>query len=295
MTGFLKGSATAMITPFTENGINFDAFGKMIEYQIAGGTDALVVLGTTGEPATMTEEERESLMRYAKEKIAGRCKLIFGTGSNDTARAVKASEKAAKLGADGVLAVTPYYNKCTQKGLVAYYRAIAEAGVPVICYNVPSRTGVNILPDTMAKISEIPLVAGLKDACGNMSQTMETARLIRGKCDLYSGEDALNLPILCAGGTAVISVVSNLAPAGVKALVSAVEEGDLKRANELSDRLLPLTKACFVEVNPIPVKRGMALLGFDAGEPRSPLTPLEEGHEPLLKGAMKEYGLKVIA
>ncbi|MGN1078270.1 MAG: 4-hydroxy-tetrahydrodipicolinate synthase [Candidatus Gallimonas sp.] len=295
MTGFLKGSATAMITPFTENGINFDAFGKMIEYQIAGGTDALVVLGTTGEPATMTDEEKESLMRFAKEKIAGRCKLIFGTGANDTARAVKASEKAAKLGADGVLAVTPYYNKCTQNGLVAYYRAIAEAGVPVICYNVPSRTGVNILPETMAKISEIPLVAGLKDACGNMAQTMETARLIRGKCDLYSGEDALNLPILCAGGTAVISVVSNLAPAGVKALVSAVEECDLKRANELSDRLLPLTKACFAEVNPIPVKRGMALLGFDAGEPRSPLTPLEDGHETLLKEAMKEYGLKVIA
>ena len=169
MIGFLKGSATAMITPFTESGVNFDAFGKMIEYQIAGGTDALVVLGTTGEPATMTEDEKEALMRYAVKACAGRVKLIFGTGGNNTEKAVRMTKLAEEIGADGILAVTPYYNKCTQNGLIAYYRAICGATkLPVICYNVPSRTGVNILPETMEKIAEIPNMAGIKEASGNM-------------------------------------------------------------------------------------------------------------------------------
>lgn len=293
MTGFLTGSATAMITPFTKEGVNFRAFGEMIEYQIAGGTDALVVLGTTGEPATMTEAEKEALMRYAVKACAGRAKLIFGTGGNNTGRAVELTKLAEKLGADGILAVTPYYNKCTQKGLVAYYRAICEATkLPVICYNVPSRTGVNILPETMEEIATIPNMAGIKEASGNMAQVLETARRIRGKCDLYSGEDALNLPILCAGGKAVISVVSNLAPKAVKALVSAVEACDLARANALNDALTPLVKACFLEVNPIPVKAGMNMLGFAAGEPRAPLTPLEEAHAAVLRHTMSAFGLE---
>lgn len=296
MIGFLKGSATAMITPFTESGVNFDAFGKMIEYQIAGGTDALVVLGTTGEPATMTEEEKEALMRYAVKACAGRVKLIFGTGGNNTEKAVRMTKLAEEIGADGILAVTPYYNKCTQNGLIAYYRAICGATkLPVICYNVPSRTGVNILPETMEKIAEIPNMAGIKEASGNMAQVLDTARRIRGKCDLYSGEDALNLPILCAGGTAVISVVSNLAPKAVKELVCAVEACDLKKANELNDRLAPLSKACFLEVNPIPAKAGMAMLGFDAGEPRAPLTPLEEAHATVLRDTMSAFGLEIKA
>lgn len=295
MVGFLRGSATAMITPFTENGVDFDAFGKMIEYQIDGGTDALVVLGTTGEPATMSETEKENLIRYAIEKTAGRAKIIVGTGCNSTSRAAEASRKAEALGADGVLAVTPYYNKCTQKGLFEYYRAIAESvDLPVICYNVPSRTGVNVLPETMAKIAELKNIAGIKEASGNMAQVLETAKAVRGKCELYSGEDALNLPILCAGGTAVISVVSNLAPALIKSLVTAVGEGNLQRANELNDNLLPLTKACFLEVNPIPAKAGMALLGFAAGLPRAPLTELEEEHRAVLAAAMYGCGLKVI-
>ena len=287
MTGFIKGSATAMITPFTKDGVNFEVFGEMMEYQIANGTDALVVLGTTGEPATMTDEEKEALMRYAVQKNAGRVKIIFGTGGNCTEKAVKMTKFATELGADGILAVTPYYNKCTQSGLIAYYEAICAATpLPVICYNVPGRTGVNILPETMEAIAGIPNIAGIKEASGNMSQVIETARRIRGKCDLYSGEDALNLPILCVGGTAVISVLSNLVPGKVKALVTAVEEADLARANELNDALLPLVRACFIEVNPIPVKAGMQMLGFQTGAPRSPLTPLEDEHVQVLRTAL---------
>lgn len=290
MTGFLRGSATAMITPFTEDGINFDVFGEMMEYQIAGGTDALVVLGTTGEPATMTEDEKEALMRYSVKKNAGRVKLIFGTGGNCTQKAVHMTQLATALGADGILAVTPYYNKCTQNGLVEYYKAICGAThLPVICYNVPGRTGVNILPETMERIAEIPNIAGIKEASGNMAQVLDTARRIRGKCDLYSGEDALNLPILCVGGTAVISVLSNLVPAQVKKMVGCALKGDLARANELNDALYDLTHACFIEVNPIPAKAGMKMLGFDAGIPRLPLTPLEKQHEDVLRAALARF------
>ncbi|MGN0823300.1 MAG: 4-hydroxy-tetrahydrodipicolinate synthase [Candidatus Gallimonas sp.] len=297
MTGFLKGTATAMITPFLKNGgVNFDAFGEMIEYQIAEGTDALVVLGTTGEPATMTEEEKEAVMRFTVERAAGRVKIVFGTGSNCTAHAVEASKKAEALGADGLLVVTPYYNKCTQNGLYEYYRAVCDAvRIPVICYNVPPRTGVNILPATMERLAEIPNLAGVKEACGNMEQICETMRRIRGKCDLYSGDDNLNLPILAIGGSALISVASNPAPRRVKEVYLAFASGDLKRANELQDRLLPLIDACFTEVNPIPAKAGMNLLGFDAGVPRAPLTELEEGHKQILRDALVANGLKVKA
>lgn len=295
MTGFLRGCATAMVTPFTADGINFQAFGEMLEYQIQNGVSALVILGTTGEPATMTEEEKEAVIRFAVEKVKGRTKVIVGTGSNCTEKAVSAGKRAQELGADGLLAVTPYYNKCTQKGLVAYYKAICDAvSVPVICYNVPSRTGVNIIPDTMAQIAEIPNIAGIKEASGNMEQVLETMRLIRGKCDLYSGEDALNFPILAVGGTAVISVVSNLAPQGVVRLCNAVLNHDYEAA-AYGENLIPLVKACFSEINPIPVKEGMNLLGFDAGVPRAPLTRLEEQHREALKAAMIQYGLEVTA
>ena len=296
MTGFLKGSATAMITPFAKGGVNLDAFAALVEYQIEGGTDALVVLGTTGEPATMSEEEKLELMRFARQITPKHVKLIFGTGSNCTEKAIAMSKTAQDLGADGILAVTPYYNKCTQRGLYEYYNTICKAvTLPVIAYNVPGRTGVNIAPETAAAIAEIPNLAGIKEASGNMAQVMETARRIRGKCDLYSGEDALNLPILCAGGTAVISVVSNLAPRAVKGLCTAVEKADLPRANEISDTLLPLAAACFCEVNPIPAKAGANLLGFEAGLPRAPLTEIEPQHREQLKAAMIACGLKVIA
>ena len=290
MTGFLRGSATALITPFNENGVAFDVFGQLIEHQIRGGTDAVVVLGTTGEPATMTEQEKEAVIRFAREKTAGRIKLIVGTGSNCTAHAVEASRLAESLGADGVLAVTPYYNKCTQQGLVEYYRAICDSvHIPVIAYSVPARTGVNLLPETAARIAEFKNLAGIKEASGNMAQVLEIARLIRGKCELYSGEDILNLPILCAGGTAVISVVSNLVPERVKKLTELVFAGDLAGAIALSDELIPLAKVCFTEVNPIPVKAGMNLLGFAAGTPRAPLTECEAEHIALLGKELKKF------
>lgn len=296
MTGFLKGSATAMITPFRNGSIDLASFGEMMEYQIRNGTDALVVLGTTGEPSVMSDAQKKELTRFAVKQATGRVKIVIGTGCNSTARAVEASKQAQDLGADGILAVTPYYNKCTQRGLYEYYEAICNAvAVPVVCYNVPSRTGVNLLPETMERLADLPNLAGIKEASGNMAQALDTARRIRGKCDLYSGEDALNLPVLCAGGTAVISVVSNIAPAAVKALTRAVEANDLAEANALSDRLLPLVQACFTEVNPIPVKEGMNLLGFRAGEPVAPLTRLEPANRERLISAMKTFGLEVKA
>ncbi len=294
MTGFLSGTATAMITPFGAGGINFNAFGEMIEYQLAGGTDMLVILGTTGEPATMTEEEKTAVMEYAVKKAKGRAKLVFGCGSNSTERAVAAAKKAEQIGADGLLAVTPYYNKCTQNGLYAYYESICSAvRIPVIAYNVPSRTGVNIQPATMGRLAGIENMAGIKDAGGNMSQTMETLRLIRGRCDLYSGEDALNLPILAVGGSGVVSVLSNLVPADVKKLYTLIKTGKTEEAYALQDKLLPLAQACFVEVNPIPAKAAMNLLGFDAGLPRAPLTQIEAPNLEKLCAAMINYGLEI--
>ncbi len=295
MTGFFSGIATAMITPFDENGVNLEELGKMIEFQIDGGTDALVILGTTGEPATMTEAEKESVIRYSVKKADGRIKIIVGTGSNDTAKAVASSVKAEKLGADGVLAVTPYYNKCTQKGLYDYYKAICDAvGIPVIAYNVPSRTSVNILPETVEKLAEIPNMAGIKEASGNMAQVCETMRRIRGKTDLYSGEDFLNLPMLAIGGAGLISVASNIAPALLKKMYTLVKQNRLEEANAVQDFLLPLEDACFLEVNPIPVKAAYNMLGFNAGVPRSPLTELEEENKIKLKKAIKNAGLKGI-
>ena len=295
MTGFFRGIATAMITPFNEEGVNFDEFGKMIEYQIEGGTDAIVVLGTTGEPATMTEDEKEQTIRYAVKKAGGRIKVIIGTGSNDTKKAVAASVRAEKLGADGILAVTPYYNKCTQKGLYEYYKAICEAvSIPVIAYNVPSRTAVNILPETAEKLASLPNMTGIKEASGNMAQVVETMRRIRGKMDLYSGEDFLNLPMLAIGGAGLISVASNIAPALMKKMYTLVSENRLKEANEVQDFLLPLEDACFLEVNPIPEKAAYNMIGFNAGIPRSPLTELEEGNKAKLLAAIKNAGLKCV-
>ena len=296
MKGFFNGSATALITPFSETGVNYDVLGELIEFQIKGGTDAIVFLGTTGEPSTMSFEEEHVLMEYAVKKVNGRAKVIFGCGSNNTADAVMTAKAAEKFGGDGLLAVTPYYNKCTQNGLVAYYKAICESvSIPVIAYNVPGRTGVEIQPATMAKIAEIPNIAGIKDAGGNMSKTMETLRLVREKCDVYSGEDALNLPILACGGAGVISVLSNVVPAKVKEMCQLVFDGKMAEAIALNDKLLPLANACFVEVNPIPVKEAMNLLGFNAGVPRAPLTKIEDANRDKLIAAMQNFGLEVKA
>ncbi len=288
MKGIFSGVITAMITPF-DGGVNFDAFDKLIDYQIEGGADALVILGTTGEPATMTESEKEDTIRFAVKKAAGRIKIIVGAGSNDTQKAIAAAIRAEKLGADGILAVTPYYNKCTQTGIFEYYKSICAAvHLPVIAYNVPSRTGVNITPQTAEKLAGLPNLAGIKEASGNMAQVCETMRRIRGKCDLFSGEDALNLPILAIGGAGVISVVSNIAPKQVKLVYDCVKSGRFDQANEIQDKLLPLIDACFIEVNPIPVKAACNMLGFDAGVPRPPLTELEREHKEVLLKELKK-------
>lgn len=284
-----------MITPFTDGGVNLNELGRMIDYQIDGGTDAVVILGTTGEPATMTENEKVEVIKFSVKHAAWRIKVIVGTGSNDTAKAVAASRRAEELGADGVLAVTPYYNKCTQKGLLEYYRAICSAvKIPVIAYNVPSRTAVNILPETAEKLAEIPNMAGIKEASGNMAQVCETMRRIRGKMDLYSGEDFLNLPMLAIGGAGLISVTSNIAPALVKKMYELVKANELDKANEVQDFLLPLEDACFLEVNPIPIKAAYNMLGFDAGVPRAPLTELESGNKRILQGEIERAGLKKV-
>lgn len=297
MVNFFNGSATAMITPFTKEGkVNFEAFGRMIDFQIENGTDMLVILGTTGEPATMTDSEKIEVMEYSVQKIAGRVKIVFGTGSNCTAHAVEASKLAQKMGAQGLLAVTPYYNKCTQNGLYEYYKAIASAvDLPIICYNVPPRTGVNILPATMKKIAEIENIAGIKEACGNMEQIVTTARMIRGKCDLYSGDDHLNLPILAIGGAGLISVSSNILPKETKMLYNYVKAGDLAAANAIQDKMLPIIDNLFTEVNPIPAKAAADMLGMQGGVPRAPLTEMEPAHKEALRKALVEFGLKVTA
>lgn len=293
MLNFFNGTATAMITPFgKDGGVNYAAFGRMIDFQIENGTDVLVVLGTTGEPPTMTEEEKEEVMRFSVRRAAKRAKVVFGTGSNSTAHAVEASRKAERLGADGLLAVTPYYNKCTQNGLYEYYKAIADAvSIPVICYNVPPRTGVNIKPETAARIADIENIAGIKEACGNMEQIVTTARMIRGKCDLYSGDDHLNLPILAIGGAGLISVSSNIFPRETKQLYEAVKRGDLEEANRLQDKMLPVIDLLFCEVNPIPAKAAADMIGLEGGIPRAPLTEMEPAHKEQLRAALKTYGL----
>lgn len=295
MTGIFGGVITALITPFKDNKVDFVALGKLIDFQIKGGADALVILGTTGEASTCSEDEKSQILSYAVQKADGRIKIIAGTGSNDTQKAVSATKRAHALGADGVLAVTPYYNKCTQKGLIEYYKAVCSASpLPVIAYSVPSRTGVNILPETAEKLAEIKNLAGIKEASGNMAQVCETMRRIRGKMDLYSGEDFLNLPMLAIGGAGLISVTSNIAPALVKKMYTLVKQNNLDEANAVQDFLLPLEDACFLEVNPIPVKAAYNMLGFNAGVPRSPLTELEEENKIKLKKAIKNAGLKGI-
>lgn len=294
MTGFLSGIITAMVTPFNDGGPDLKELCKMIEFQVENGADGVLILGTTGEPSTMTCAEKAEVIKTVTRNFAGKIKIIVGTGSNDTRKAVAAGIFAENCGADGLLAVTPYYNKCTQRGLTEYYKAVCgSVKIPVIAYNVPSRTGVNILPETCAEIAEIPNLAGIKEAGGNVTQVVETMRRVRGKTDIFSGEDFLNLPLLAIGGAGLISVTSNIAPAQMKKMYSLVKEGKLAEANGLQDFLLPLEYACFTEVNPIPIKAAYNMLGFSAGAPRPPLTELSEENTELLRAEIKRTGLAV--
>ncbi len=294
MKSIFKGTGTAMITPFTEEGIDYPALQQLIEYQIGNGIDALVVLGTTGEAATLTDEEYADVATFCIKQIAGRTKVILGTGSNCTRKAVEKSKYAESLGVDGLLVVTPYYNKCTQNGLVKYYDDVCSAvSIPVLCYNVPARTGVNILPRTMEKIADIPNIYGIKEACGNMEQICETARLIREKCALYSGDDNLNLAMLSIGSQGLISVASNIAPREVGDVARLYFAGKNSEAVALQERLLPLIDAMFTEVNPIPVKTASSLIGIGTPYVRPPLTVLEDEHRTEMIRILKDFGLSV--
>ena len=284
-----KGSATALITPFTENGVDLNAYEKLLNFQISNGTDALVVLGTTGEPATMTAKEKEEVMRLAVKTAKGKIPVIIGTGANSTATAVENSVMAEKIGADAVLVVTPYYNKATQDGLVAHYSEIARhISLDIIAYNVPGRTGVNLLPKTFARLAEIKNIAAIKEASGNMEQIEEVIRLTEGKADVYSGDDSLTVPTLAMGGLGVISVASNVIPKYVSDMCKAFFDGDIKTSAKMQRDILPFVKALFMEVNPIPVKKMAETLGICQKYIRLPLTEMTEENTKVLVNAYNE-------
>ena len=261
-----KGTATALITPFTSDGVDFESLDRILDDQLAGGVDAVVVLGTTGEPATMSAEEKKAVIEFSVKKLKGRLPVIVGTGANSTKAAVEMSVLAEKMGADALLLVTPYYNKATQRGLIEHFRAVADAvHTPIICYNVPGRTGVNMLPATFAELAEHENIAAIKEASGNMEQIEEAIRLSEGKAVVYSGDDRLD---------GVISVASNAAPRFTAEMTSAFLAGDLKKAAKMQLDMLPFVRALFSEVNPIPVKKAMQLRGLCNGLLRLPLTEM---------------------
>ena len=278
------GCGTAIPTPFTENGVNFDEFRKLIEFQIANGVDSLIVCGTTGEASTMSMQEKLDTIKCAVECSNGRIPIIAGTGSNNTLQAIEMSKKAEELGVDGLLIVTPYYNKTTQEGLIAHYSAIAkEVSLPIILYNVPGRTGLNILPKTCLELSKIENIVAIKEASGNLSQVAEIAHLCDDNLYIYSGNDDQILPVLSLGGKGVISVLSNVKPKLVCDMVSSLFAGDINKSIDLQLKSIPLTKALFSEVNPIPVKAALSMIGFDFGKPRLPLIEMQELNKEVLK------------
>ena len=290
------GAATAIITPFTETGIDWDAFGRLIDFQLAGGISAIVAAGTTGEGSTVTDREHEDLVAFCVKRVAGRVPVIAGTGSNDTAHAIERTKTACRAGADAVLLVTPYYNKTTQRGLVASFSAIADASsVPCILYNVPSRTGLNMLPDTLAELSKHEKVAAVKEACGNISQVAKELELCGDRLDVYSGNDDQTVPVLSLGGKGVISTVGNIVPAEMAEICRRFFAGDVKGAAELQLQLLSLMNQTMIETNPIPVKAACAAMGFGKYILRLPLVEMEEGNRQKLFELMRAQGLEVKA
>ena len=287
-----RGVATALITPCTDAGLDLDSFGKLIDWQIEQGVNALVIAGTTGEGSTLTDEEHRLAIKFSVERTAGRVPVIAGTGSNDTSYAISLTKYACEVGADAMLVVTPYYNKATQKGLVTMYNAIADASAkPIILYNVPSRTGVNIEPATYVKLAEHPNIAAIKEANSNISKIVEAAALVGDKLDIYSGNDDQIVPIMSMGGLGVISVLSNVAPVQTTEICKRFFKGDVAGAAKLQGEMLPLIKALFCEVNPIPVKAAMAAMGWCKNYVRLPLTPMEEEHFDSMLDVMRSMGL----
>ena len=289
-----KGAGVAIVTPMYDNGeVNYEKLGELLEEQIAKGTDAVIICGTTGESSTLTHEEHLDVIRYAIKKVAGRVPVVAGTGSNCTETAVYLSQETEKAGADGLLLVTPYYNKATQKGLRIHYSKIAESvSLPIILYNVPSRTGCNLQPETVAwLVKNVENIVGVKEASGNISQVAKIMSLTGGEIDLYSGNDDQIVPILSLGGIGVISVLSNVAPTQTHEIVASYLDGDVKRSCQLQLEAIELIDALFCEVNPIPVKTALNLMGKEAGPLRGPLCEMDEANVERLKAAMEAYGI----
>lgn len=286
------GAATAIITPFKDNEVDYEQFARLIDWQIEQGINAIVVAGTTGEGSTLTDEEHKAVIKFCVEQVAGRVPVIAGTGSNDTAYAIALTKYACEVGADAMLLITPYYNKATQKGMIESFRLVADASTkPCILYNVPSRTGCNLLPESVAELSLHPNIVAIKEACGNISQIAKIAALCGDNIDIYSGNDDQIVPILSLGGKGVISVLSNVAPAETVAICDKYFAGDTKGAAAMQLEYLALIDALFCEVNPIPVKAAMAAMGFCENTLRLPLTPMESAHEATLLALMREHGI----
>ena len=289
-----KGIATALVTPFNENGVDYEKFARLIDWQIEEGINALVVAGTTGEASTLTDDEHRDLIKFAVKEAAGRVPVIAGTGSNDTAYALDLVKCANEAHADGILVVTPYYNKCTQKGLIRMFTEIANASdSPVILYNVPSRTGVNIEPSTYEALADHDNIVGIKEANGNISKIVDTMARVRGRLDLYSGNDDQIVPLMALGGVGAISVLSNVLPKETVAISDAMLSGIYEKAAELQCHYHALIDALFCEVNPIPVKAAMAAMGFCENTIRLPLTEMEDANREKLLALMRKEGLKV--
>lgn len=285
-----RGTATALVTPFTDDKVDAKALERLVDFQLENGVDALCVLGTTGEPSTMSEYEKRQVVQLVTNRVAGKIPVIVGAGSNSTAQAVHLSKMAQSLGADGLLIVTPYYNKCTQDGLVKHYSEIASAtSLPIIVYNVPSRTGVNVLAKTMQQIAKIDNVVGIKEASGNMAQILECLRTVGKDIAVYSGDDALALPIIASGGQGLISVASNIYPKYVSTLCNLALKGQINKANQMQLAMLPLINALFCEVNPIPVKKALQLKGLCKNNLRLPLTQMSDDNATSLKKAMEDF------
>lgn len=295
--GIFTGSGVAIVTPFNEDlTINFSQLRKLIDFQINNHTDCIVVCGTTGEASTLTDDEQLECIRTAVDHVNHRVPVVAGTGSNDTKHGIELSKRAAALGVDGLLQVTPYYNKTTQKGLIEHFTAIASSvDVPIILYNVPGRTSLNITPKTAAELSKIDNIVALKEASGNISQVAETVNRCEGRLDIYSGNDDQIVPLLSLGSLGVISVVANILPKDTHDIVDLYLKGDSKGSLSLQLKMLNIINALFCEVNPIPVKAALSLMGpeFDAGIGRMPLTTMEPEHMELLKNEMRHYGLKL--
>lgn len=289
-----RGMATAMVTPMTPEGVDYDALGRLIDFQLAHGINALVAVGTTGESATLTPEERKEVIRYTIDRVAGRVPVIAGTGTNNTAHAIDYSVSADRMGADALLVVTPYYNKATQNGLIAHFTAIADrVDKPIILYNVPSRTGCNLLPATIAALCKHPNIAGVKEASGNMSQVVELFASCGEEIAVYSGEDALTVPFLSMGGSGTISVLSNVVPELAVAMTDAFFAGNLAEAARLQCRMLPLINSLFCEVNPIPVKAAVSAMGFGEEILRLPLTKMSSPARETMLAQMRGLGVSV--